>query len=96
MIGHIDDSNRTGRQGGYVVVTDSEWSYTRAVLQGGGIDCLYTVEEDGIHVYENLAEMETILWSVHVLDEVSAGIQNPEPVFSHDGAMPQRLPWRGY
>ena len=33
--------------------------------------------------------MESILWSIHVLDVVCADIREPEPAFSHDSAMPQ-------
>ena len=48
-----------------------------SVLRNQGIDCTYSVEENGIRVYGNLAEMESILWSIHVLDQVCAGIQEP-------------------
>jgi len=40
------------------------------VPRNQGPDCTYSVEENGIHVYENLAEMESISWSIRVLDEV--------------------------
>ena len=85
----------------YIVVTDSEWSDIRAVFQERDLNVTYSVENSGsggieYHIHDNLDQVEDILWAIMVLDQVCAGIQEPEPVFSHDGAMPQRSPWRGY
>ena len=72
----------------YIVVTEAQWTDIKAVFQERGIDCMYSEEENGLHIYDNLDEIEGVLWAVQVLDWSALVIQEPEPVFSYGYTVP--------
>ncbi len=41
----------------YLIVTDSQWSDIKAVLQEHGLDCTYSEEEDGCTVRRPLIQI---------------------------------------
>ena len=72
----------------YLVVTEAQWTDIKSVLQERDIDCMYSEEENGVHIYDNFDQVEDILWAIMALDQVCAGIQEQEPAIYHGAIVP--------
>ena len=59
----------------YLVLNAGQWEDVQAVLRERELEVYFSKEPDGIHVYgpeDILQEIENILWSIQVLDGLSA------------------------
>lgn len=77
----------------YVLVKQAEWNDFSAVAKERGLEVEYSIEDasegEGIeyHVHNHLDEIENIIWAIHALDEVGAGIQTCEPAPVSEGIL---------